>query len=218
MPDPTAASRDLVGADWRRHQRQHPIVTRAARTVLTRYGLAAGVVGVVLAGCSSRGPVQSPHAQSLPSASPAATASGSASSSSLPTAPASPAASAQPAEASAAASPPSPCAASTVLIKVTSATYNADGSLDLTGHQTTPVGCGGPEDSFGYRTSTATETVHAAPQAKIAVIPLPMGNPAVKTLSAASFPRYVASDQDTRIFAVRGPLTDVTTLCEMYHP
>jgi hypothetical protein len=103
-------------------------------------------------------------------------------------------------------------------MKITSATYRADGSLDLSGHRARPVGCGGPEYNFGYLVAAAPETAHAGPGAKITVIPLPMGSPAVQTLPAARFPQYLTTDQDTRIFVVTGPLAGVTALYEMYHP
>lgn len=103
-------------------------------------------------------------------------------------------------------------------MKVTSARYNADGSLGLTGHRAWTIGCGGPEWHFGYGVATATETAHAGRGAAITVTPLPMERPAVRSLPAARLPGYLAADQDTRIFEVTGPLTAITGMQEMYHP
>jgi len=88
------------------------------------------------------------------------------------------------------------------------------GSLTLTGNPATLV-CGGADD-YHYNVATTTVTGHVIPGASIKVFPVSVMHPvAVGPRRLAS---YLATDQDTRIFLVTGPLGRITGLQEEFHP
>jgi hypothetical protein len=157
------------------------------------------------------------------SSGPAATASGTPSAPALSPAPslaASGPASAPPSAPATAAAPPgtvSPaCAAlaAHTFLHVTTVQAGTDGALTLTGNPATLV-CGGADD-LHYDFTSATVTGHVIPGASITVFPIPaMRSVAIGPRRLAS---YLATDEDTRIFLVTGPLSRITGLAEMYHP
>jgi hypothetical protein len=99
-------------------------------------------------------------------------------------------------------------------LHITRATAAPDGSLSLTGNPATLV-CGGPDDSH-FNTSASTVTGHAVPGAAIEVFPV--SRMALEPMQAAKLAAYLATDDDTRIFLVAGPLTAISSLQEQFHP
>lgn len=117
------------------------------------------------------------------------------------------------------ASPPattSACAAMAAhtFVHVTAVKSGMDGSLTLTGNPATVV-CGGPDD-LHYNLATTTVTGHVLPGASITVFPLPAMHPVA--IGAGKLASYLATDKDTRIFLITGPLSRITGLQEEYHP
>ena len=75
--------------------------------------------------------------------------------------------------------------------------------------------CGGPDDSH-YNVASTTETAQVTPGASITVFPLSKMQP--EPIAASKLASYLATDEDTRIFLVTGPLTKITGLQEQFHP
>ena len=104
--------------------------------------------------------------------------------------------------------------ATDTFIHITAVTSGVDGALTLTGNPATLV-CGGPDDSH-YNVATSTESAHVNPGATITVFPVSAGHP--ESLSPYKLSSYLATDDDTRIFLVTGPLSRITGLQEQFHP
>ncbi|HEY7144769.1 MAG TPA: hypothetical protein VH637_11010 [Streptosporangiaceae bacterium] len=99
-------------------------------------------------------------------------------------------------------------------IHVTAVTSAGGGALTLTGNRATLV-CGGLDDSH-YNVASGTETGHVVAGASITVFPVRLGHP--KPISEAKLASYLATDDDTKIFLITGPLTAITALQEQFHP
>jgi len=84
----------------------------------------------------------------------------------------------------------------------------------LTGNPAALV-CGGPDDSH-FNTSGSTVTAHVVPGAAIKVFPVSKMSP--EPIQPGKLAAYLATDDDTRIFLVTGPLTAITGLQEQFHP
>jgi hypothetical protein len=75
--------------------------------------------------------------------------------------------------------------------------------------------CGGFDD-LHYDVATTTVSSHVIPSASILVFPAPpMHLVAIRPSALAA---YLATDEDTRIFLVTGPLSRITGLQEEFHP
>jgi hypothetical protein len=74
--------------------------------------------------------------------------------------------------------------------------------------------CGGPDD-FHYNFGAATVTGHVLASATIDVL----GSTLQPTpLAVGSFPGYLVTDKNIRVFAYTGPRTAIATLTEEFHP
>jgi hypothetical protein len=113
-------------------------------------------------------------------------------------------------------SPPSGCAslATRTFLHVTNVKPAPGGALTLTANPATLV-CGGPDD-LHYNVAATTVTAHVAAGASIQVFPV--SRMRYKSLPDSGLARYLATDADTRIFLVTGPLTAITALAEQFHP
>jgi hypothetical protein len=176
--------------------------------MMIRARLMTGGTGVLaallVAACGSSGPgATASGTPSAPAPSPAPSLA--ASSPSIPATPAAPPGTVSPACAALAAH---------TFLHVTAVQAGTDGALTLTGNPATLV-CGGADD-LHYDFTSATVTGHVIPGASITVFPIPaMRSVAIGPHRLAS---YLATDEDTRIFLVTGPLSRITGLAEMYHP
>lgn len=85
----------------------------------------------------------------------------------------------------------------------------------MTGNQATLV-CGGLDDSH-FTTVATTESATVLEGATIEVLQSP-GSPQDVPIAANQFAGYLATDHDTRIFLVTGPLSAITGLVEQFHP
>jgi hypothetical protein len=120
------------------------------------------------------------------------------------------------AEADTTTSPPASCAslATRTFLHLTKVKPASGGALTLTANPATLV-CGGVDD-LHYDVATTTVTAHVVPGASIQVFPVT--NMSYKPLPASGLASYLATDGDTRIFLVTGPLTAITALAEQFHP
>jgi hypothetical protein len=100
-------------------------------------------------------------------------------------------------------------------IHVVGVTSIASGGLTLTGNATTLV-CGGPDD-YHFNSAVNVEIATVVAGATIQVLPL-TEDMQLKSISESQFAGYLATDMDTRIFLVTGPLSGVTGLQEQFHP
>lgn len=194
---------------------------------MTRARLLSGAIvmpaALLAAACSASGHPASSTAGTRPSS--AAVTPSAAPSAPASTVPATAAAigSAAPAAPAAPAASPvvttSACAAlaAHTFVRITAVQAGADGSLTVTGSPAALV-CGGLDD-LHYDVSGSIVTGHVVPSAAITVIPLPTlpGKP-FESLRTRQLAGYLASDEDTRIFLVTGPLSRITGLQEEYHP
>ena len=192
---------------------------------MIRARLLTGCTGVLVAllatGCGSPGHTATASGTPgvpAPSPAPSLAASGPASggpATAPPSAPAVPSSGpATPATAPGTAAPACAALAAHTFLHVTAAQAGTDGALTLTGNPTTLV-CGGADD-LHYDFTTATVTGHVIPGASITVFPIP----ALRSVAIGPYKlaAYLATDEDTRIFMVTGPLSRITGLEEMYHP
>jgi hypothetical protein len=202
----------------------------AARHVVTAFPVI--VLGLLITGChttsaAASAPAAPSQVASAPAPAPTASAATTpaAATTAAPAAP-SPATSAPVASAPASAPVATVSAAGTVescqqvaashtYIYVAKATWNTDGSLNLTGQIATMV-CGGPDD-FHYAEATATVSAETSATAKLTVIGTSQ-NQEGEPITYQQFPGYIVNDQWTRVFEYTGPLTAITSLTEMYHP
>jgi hypothetical protein len=183
---------------------------------------AAAAMAVLVTACGSSGATASgppassaPSVPSTPSVAASATASSPVAVTPTPTPTPTPAPTATVPAASPAPSA-STCAqlASRMFVHVTKVKAGTGGALTLTGNPAKLV-CGGPDDSH-YNVAATTVTGHVIPGASIKVFPLPKMHPvAIRPGKLAS---YLATDEDTRIFLVTGPLTAISALQEQFHP
>jgi hypothetical protein len=104
-------------------------------------------------------------------------------------------------------------AATRKFLYLTKAALDADGSLTVAGSTATMV-CGGPDD-FHFTFGTVTVIGHVPSSASLQVVGASQG-PTPITL--AKFPGYLATDHNTRVFIVTGPITGITGLTEQFHP
>jgi hypothetical protein len=113
-------------------------------------------------------------------------------------------------------SPASSCAslATRTFLHLTNVKPAPGGALTLTANPATLV-CGGPDD-LHYNVATTTLTAHLTAGASIKVFPVAQMH--YLPLKASQLARYLATDADTRIFLVTGPLTAITALAEQFHP
>jgi hypothetical protein len=113
---------------------------------------------------------------------------------------------------------PATCAqaASRTFFQVTVAVTAPDGALTLTAHAATMV-CGGPDD-YHYNVATATETIHALPNAAVQVLAANSNGITDVPIDHAALPSYLAGDNNGRIFLVTGQVSSLTSLEEMFHP
>ncbi len=181
---------------------------------------AAAAAALLAAACGSANPAASgiPGVSSPPAtrtASGAARATGSPGPmSASPTGPASPivggTTSASPAATTAA------CAALArhTFLRITAVRSGINGVLTVTGHPASVV-CGGADD-YHYNLATMAVTWHVMQAAPIKVFPLPTMH--LVTITHAELASYLATDQDTRIFLVTGPISRITALQEEFHP
>lgn len=181
------------------------------RARLTPCAAAASVT--LLAACGSLNPAasgtpgtSSPQAARTPSAAvPAASSTGP-----VPASPAGPTPAATPSAAAAA------CAALArhAFLRVTAVRAGTNGVLTVTGNRASVV-CGGPDD-YHYDLAATTVTGHVTRAASIEVFPLPAMH--LVAIAHDKLASYLATDQDTRIFLVTGPLSRITALQEEFHP
>jgi hypothetical protein len=104
--------------------------------------------------------------------------------------------------------------ASRTFVHVTKVQAGTGGALTLTGNPAKLV-CGGPDDSH-YNVAATTVTGHVIAGAFIRVFPLAKMHPVA--IGPAKLASYLATDEDTRIFLVAGPLTAISGLQEQFHP
>jgi hypothetical protein len=104
-------------------------------------------------------------------------------------------------------------AASHTFAQLTAAKENSDGSVAITAHRATVV-CGGPDDMH-YNVATATETGTVTPAATVQML---TGVVKEQTVAHADVSARLAQDKWGRIFMLKGPLTSISALTEMYHP
>jgi hypothetical protein len=95
-----------------------------------------------------------------------------------------------------------------------SATLRPDGSLTIVAEPTTVV-CGGPDD-YHYSEATTTETAVTAPNAAIGTFSI--SQMADVAISASALPSYLAHGPELGVFRYIGPLNDITSLQEQFHP
>ena len=173
-------------------------------------GVAAVSMALLAAACGSSGHPAS-GAASARSPTPASSLAPSPTASGIPATPA-PVGSASPTATATTAT----CAAMAAhaFLHVTAVKAGTNGALTLTGNPATVV-CGGPDD-LHYDIATTTVTAHVIPRASIMVFPIPAMH--LETIGPYRLASYLASDQDTRIFLVTGPLSRITGLQEEYHP
>jgi hypothetical protein len=112
---------------------------------------------------------------------------------------------------------PQTCAgrAAETFIYIDSAAANASGGFALTANAATLV-CGGPDD-FHWNTTPATVSATVLNGASIEVLQSP-GSTLAVPISAGQFAAYMATDHNTRIFLVTGPLDAISALQEQFHP
>ena len=99
-------------------------------------------------------------------------------------------------------------------VHITHVQAAASGALTVTGNPATLV-CGGPDD-FHFNVASSTETGHVVPGASIEVFPVSTMSP--QPIQPGKLASYLATDEDTRIFLIVGPLTAITSLQEQFHP
>ncbi len=99
-------------------------------------------------------------------------------------------------------------------VHITHVQAAASGALTVTGNPATLV-CGGPDD-FHFNVASSTETGHVVPGASIEVFPVSTMSP--QPIQPGKLASYLATDSDTRIFLILGPLTAITSLQEQFHP
>ena len=99
-------------------------------------------------------------------------------------------------------------------VHITHVQAAASGALTVTGNPATLV-CGGPDD-FHFNVASSTETGHVVPGASIEVFPVSTMSP--QRIQPGKLASYLATDEDTRIFLIVGPLTAITSLQEQFHP
>jgi hypothetical protein len=92
---------------------------------------------------------------------------------------------------------------------------DTSGGFALTANGATLV-CGGPDD-FHWNTTSAPEIATVVKGASIEVLGNP-GSTLAAPISTGQFAGYMASDHNTRIFLVTGPLDAITSLQEQFHP
>lgn len=175
-------------------------------------GVAAMSVVLLVAACGSSGHPAS-GAASAHSSTPTSSLASSSTASSVAATPA-PTGSASPTASPSATTAACAAMAAHTFVHVTAVKAGTSGSLTLTGNLVTLV-CGGPDD-LHYDIAATTVTAHVIPCASVMIFPLPaMHLEAIRPYQLAS---YLASDEDTRIFLVTGPLSRITGLQEEYHP
>ncbi|MGO9343328.1 MAG: hypothetical protein ACLP6E_12545 [Acidimicrobiales bacterium] len=76
--------------------------------------------------------------------------------------------------------------------------------------------CGGPDD-FHWNPAPTTENATVVEGASIAVLGSP-GSTLAAPIPFDQFASYMATDHNSRIFLVTGPLDAVTGLQEQFHP
>ena len=174
-------------------------------------GPAGALAALLLAACGSSGHTAASGASGTPAPPPASSLAATPASSAPPTAfPSDPATPAPSGTASA------DCAAlaAHTFLHLTAVKAGTDGALIVTGNPATLV-CGGFDD-LHYDFTTATVTGYVIPGASITVFPASaMHSVAIGPDKLAA---YLATDQDTRIFLITGPLSGITGLQEEYHP
>jgi hypothetical protein len=99
--------------------------------------------------------------------------------------------------------------------QVLSATLSSGGGLSLVASAATLV-CGGPDD-YHYNVMSANESLTVVPGAVIQVLPI-TENMQLQTIPASQLSSYLATDNDTRIFEITGPLDAITRMQEQFHP
>src|ERR1700727_326091 len=169
--------------------------------------LAVAAVALLASACSSSGPAAS-SAELTPANTP--TASATSTPRAIPASVSPVASTAAPVVTTSPAGSPAPgsCAsmATRTFLHITAANAASDGSLALTGNPAALV-CGGPDDSH-FNTSGSTVTAHVVPGAAIKVFPVSKMSP--EPIQPGKLAAYLATDDDTRIFLVTGPLTAIT--------
>ena len=105
--------------------------------------------------------------------------------------------------------------AAETFIYIDSVTMNSAGGFTVIGNQAKLV-CGGPDD-FHWNSAPATETATVLKGASIEVLLSP-GDTLAVPIAANQFASYMATDHNTRIFLLTGPLGGITGLQEQFHP
>ena len=98
---------------------------------------------------------------------------------------------------------------------ILSARNSATGGVLLTGHIATMI-CGGPDD-WHFEDAGTIVPASVLPGADVEVLDMTSGI-SMKTIPLNMLITALAHDQSSRTFLVRGPLTAVTGLTEIYHP
>jgi hypothetical protein len=99
---------------------------------------------------------------------------------------------------------------------ITKAAGNPRHGLTVTG-QTVRVHCGGPDD-LQYIATGKHFTGHLVPDAKINVLTFGTSGIEFPKLAESKFSHWVATDRNSGIYAVTGPVKAIRALQEEYHP
>ena len=108
-----------------------------------------------------------------------------------------------------------PDRAAETFIYIDSVAANASGGFALTANGATLV-CGGPDD-FHWNTTPTTVSATVLKGASIQVLLSP-GSTLAVPIPTSHFAGYMATDHNTRIFLVAGPLDAISALQEQFHP
>jgi hypothetical protein len=100
-------------------------------------------------------------------------------------------------------------------VQIDKAKTAPDGAQTVTGY-VVRVHCGGPDD-FQYIPTSKKYTGHVLPHATITVLSFANGI-TFPRLPEKELPKWIAHDQNGRIFTVTGQAKAITALTEMYHP
>ncbi len=112
---------------------------------------------------------------------------------------------------------PQTCAgrAAETFVFIDSVTQNSAGGFSVIDNRATLV-CGGPDD-FHWNSAPTTESSTVVQGATIEVLGSP-GSTLAAPIAADQFVSYMATDHNSRIFLVTGPLDAITELQEQFHP